>query len=320
MERMNANLMDVCAAYRLLLERNPDADGLLHYADKISRGLSVGALRSMFLGAGEFHDVRKSKIAPVKMYKDVVVVVDADEPEFGHTIAIHHSWEPHIVDLIRGHLAPGSVYVDVGANVGVMAFNAADVVGPSGKIIAFEPDTQNAARFLAGLKESALKNVLLYPFALSDRQEIRSLAGGSNAYLIGSQDSTRLVQAVRGDDLLAGEQRIDFIKLDVEGHEPFVLKGLSSTLRKHKPLVLCEYNPRCLTSHFSISPSSFAAMVFELTTAVEAIEHNGSRNSVSRSDDLLELWSTKNDDAVRSGFLPEGMLHFDLLFKVGKDE
>jgi hypothetical protein len=142
------------------------------------------------------------------------------------------------------------------------------------------------------------------------------MAGGANANLIPAKVPIRLVQTIQGDDVLFHEPRIDFIKLDIEGHEPLALRGLKKTLAKNKPLILCEFNPRCLISHASVPPERFAEQIFVITANVEAIEHDGRTNYVTTPTDLMDLWKTKNEQAVKAGFLPPGMLHFDLLFRV----
>ena len=139
------------------------------------------------------------------------------------------------------YLSHGHVFVDVGANVGVMSFHAAKIVGPTGKVISFEPNEDNICNFLHGVLENKFEAfVRLYPYALSAKAALFSLEGGSNTYLIKPAPGQRLTQSVRGDEILANEQRIDFIKIDIEGHEPFALQGLDQTLNRHKPLILCE--------------------------------------------------------------------------------
>ncbi|MBL7660180.1 FkbM family methyltransferase, partial [Escherichia coli] len=91
------------------------------------------------------------------------------EPEFGRCLAAGGGWEPHIATAITGQLEPGATFVDVGANVGVMSFQAAVKVGAAGRVLAFEPNTDNAALFRRGIVANDLGNVRLFPFALSDR-------------------------------------------------------------------------------------------------------------------------------------------------------
>ena len=60
----------------------------------------------------------------------------------------------------------------------------------------------------------------------------------------------------------------------------------------------------------------FAGELFRLTDTIEVIEHSGASQLVRRPTELLDLWIARNSEAVRSGLLPDGMLHFDLFFQV----
>jgi FkbM family methyltransferase len=314
---------DIVAAYRLILLREPDEIGLEHYGNKAAQGrLAVEELLPAFTSSTEYLRQNLRHFQPASAVVDVEmsgysVFVERDEPEFGRHIAQHKSWEPHIRAVIEEHLRPGDVFVDVGANVGVMTFAAAKRVGPAGVVVAFEPNKDNARMLLKGIAKNGFGGfVRLYPFALSEKQGLFGMEGFSNTYLVSAGSSERLVQSMRGDDILRGEPRIDFIKLDIEGHEPFALAGMQGVLRTHRPNVLCEFNPRCLRDHVGKLHEVFAEELFELTNAIAAIEYSGRRNTVTSPRELIELWSLRNREAVDAKLLPEGMLHFDLLFQV----
>lgn len=307
---------EIRLAYRLLLDREPDAGGLDHYLRLGERGLDLEGLRAQIMASPEYRSNFGSAAQRVIDMGHAKVVVDAGEPEFGRHIAAHGSWELHIMEIIKQHLKPGDTFVDIGANVGVMAFTAAAMVGSSGRVLAFEPHPDNIRQFLAGVSINGFQNVTLHGFALSDAQSIFSLFGTSNGYLMPEGQTVFQTVSLRGDPILAREERIDMIKIDIEGHEPQALAGIDETLRKHRPIVLGEFNPRCLKDHIGCPPAQFAEQLFGLTDKIEAIEHDGRINEVRTAAALLDLWDRKNAEAVATSFLPDGMLHFDLLFRV----
>lgn len=307
----------IAHAYRLLLDREPDPGGLEHYRRMAAEGrLTLARLREILLASEEYRTRARARRRRVDL-GGVVVILDPEDPAFGGSIAASGDWEPHIAATIARHLSPGATFVDIGANIGTMAFRAARLVGPAGKVIAFEPDPANAALFLQGVVANGFTQVTLLPVALSDAPAVFSLQGGSNAYMVAAETTEVMAQAMRGDDLLGAEPRIDLVKLDIEGHEPRALRGLGATLARHRPWVLAEFNPRCLRGHGGTDPADFAAQVFGLAPRVTAIRHDGREVACDSPAALLQLWQACDREAAASGHLPPGMAHLDLLFRVG---
>jgi FkbM family methyltransferase len=306
---------EIRLAYLMLLDREPDAEGLKHYnAKAAAEKYSIADLRNDIRSSQEYRRKKDGEIKEIDV-GGVVVVVDPRDPEFGSAIAKDGTWEPHIVSLILENLREGAVFVDIGANVGVMSFKAAAAVGSTGKVISFEPNPRNVQLFLRGVRANNFHHVTLLPFAASAYPAIFPVLGGSNSFLGREGADGNLVQGLPADEFLLSEPRIDLIKIDIEGHEPYAMSGLGKTLAKHRPYVLCEFNPRCLRDHFGAEPRQFADEIFAVASRVEIIEHSGHRFFADSADALMASWDEKNKLAVEAGLLPDGMLHFDLLFR-----
>ena len=309
-------LADIEAAYRLILGRSPDRGGFDIYRDHAENGMTLRQLRQHFLQSEEFRQTTGFEI-PVRVDSGgITFAVDANEPEFGRQIAEHGTWEPHLIEVLKRELGTGDVFVDVGANIGVMSFNAAAIVGPAGRVLAFEPMEDNILRFITGLAANKFANVKLFPFALSSERSTFAIQGSSNGYLMPKEAGSKQALALRGDDILIDEPRIDFVKIDIEGHEPYALDGLRETLKKHLPKILCEFNPRCLRDHIGRDPLEFAKQLFQLTDHIDAIDWDGTIVPVSDADTLIRVWHRQNESAVQTGRLPDGMAHLDLLLQV----
>jgi FkbM family methyltransferase len=156
--------------------------------------------------------------------------------------------------FILSRLPGDGVFLDVGANVGWHTLHAAQHL-VSGRVIAFEPVSWNLERLARNLELNGLRNVQVFPFALSDTEgpaEINSSFGGSgNATLAPRAEGTHVetISCVRLDDHPAGRSidRIDVVKIDVEGAELRALRGMEATLaRCGRPPILCEINPSML--------------------------------------------------------------------------
>ncbi|CAA9352054.1 MAG: hypothetical protein AVDCRST_MAG68-3732 [uncultured Gemmatimonadetes bacterium] len=151
-------------------------------------------------------------------------------------------WEE--MSFVRDYLAPGDGFVDVGANVGVYALLAASRVGPTGRVVCFEPGRQPLRRLRENLELNGLDNVEVLPFAVSDRAgTIRfDTAAGTTGHMASGGGATEEATSVRLDDVLP-EGAWAMGKMDIEGAEPLALRGAERHLAEMNPPVwLVEVN------------------------------------------------------------------------------
>lgn len=167
------------------------------------------------------------------------------------TIYMARTFEPHVTEYILTHLREGGVFVDVGANIGYYAVRAAARVGPSGHVMALEPEALNFSKLTANVaRNNVHHNTTCVQKAATDAPGTITLhlhpindGGHSIEVLPDSQAS----QAVAGDTLDAlvrttlGTRVPDLIKIDVEGFELGVLRGMTHLLDAvHPPEIICE--------------------------------------------------------------------------------
>ncbi len=167
-------------------------------------------------------------------------------------------FEPLVCAFIREHLTLGAVFLDVGANAGLMSLLACDVIGSAGRVIAFEPNPAVAELLRENVRHNHASNVQVVEAAVSDSAGILSLyvspydnTGKSSV----SQENARSkksvqVAAITLDSIVHQEAltRVDLIKIDVEGHEMSALKGARETLRVFHPTVIVEIIPAQLAA------------------------------------------------------------------------
>ncbi len=164
-------------------------------------------------------------------------------------------YEPEETAFLQASLKPGMTMIDVGANVGYMALLAAKAVGPSGTVVAIEPDPGNGELLRANLERNGYRNVSI------ERCAVGSAAGTAQLYRSAwNMGNHRLNPGAGGqaiaheaiavpvrtvDDLVVAHHlsRVDVIKMDVEGYEPGVLGGMTATLARFKPVILTEFWP-----------------------------------------------------------------------------
>jgi FkbM family methyltransferase len=172
-----------------------------------------------------------------------------------HAVTIHHVFEleqyAYRSDAIGIEARPGDVVIDGGACWGDTALYFADRVGPEGRVYAFEfsPDSLGVLQGNLRLNEQLAERVEIVPEALWDRVG-ESIAFGELGQLTSltaprtDANDGRVVTTTLDEWVeRAGIERVDLIKLDVEGAELRVLKGAERTIRRERPtLAVCVYH------------------------------------------------------------------------------
>lgn len=162
--------------------------------------------------------------------------------------------DPRLFDWSREFVREGDVVWDIGANVGLFTFAAANLSGPKGFVLAVEADVWlgDLLRQSVSTKPATSAPVEVLSSAASDAvgtQQFNIAARGrSTNHLAEVHGSTQtggvrnsvLVETVTLDSLLEKYDAPKVLKIDVEGAELQVLKGAHELLSKHKPTVLCE--------------------------------------------------------------------------------
>ncbi len=152
-------------------------------------------------------------------------------------------------------LPRGGVAIDVGAHKGAYSYWMARRVGRDGRVLAFEPQTRVASITRESLLAAGFTQVQVTQAAVSDTCGIATIALRRNsthgARLDGLTDTAgpvdhEEVEVITVDEAVrrAGVNRVDFVKIDVEGHEAAVLRGCAQTLRDHRPSVQVEIEAR----------------------------------------------------------------------------
>jgi FkbM family methyltransferase len=157
--------------------------------------------------------------------------------------------EPRTMATVRRCVSTGDTALDIGANAGYYTLPLAQFVGPTGRVVAFEPTQWAYEKLQANVGLNDFANIRTEKLALSDSAAERDIASSETAFraswpLAGGPQlrPAELVQFVRLDDYVRGENidSVDFVKIDVDGFELRVLRGAVETLRRFRPPVLVE--------------------------------------------------------------------------------
>jgi FkbM family methyltransferase len=171
--------------------------------------------------------------------------VQADLFWFGHK----DYWETH---HLRNLLQRGSVLFDVGANIGYYAVTLSAALGRECRVHAFEPFPSSYERLMTNITLNNLtETISAHRLALSDRERVTHMRirVGSNSGSARLDTTGERIPTTTLDSFCSTHRidRVDFVKIDAEGHEEFVLVGGAQTIRQHRPLILLELDPPVLS-------------------------------------------------------------------------
>ena len=164
---------------------------------------------------------------PADMIKQVIVAGD--------------KWERHSFDLLDEHIVPGSVVVEVGAHIGTHTVRIGQLVGPWGRVYAFEPQRKIYRELHHNLALNGVTNVVALRMAIgSGDTRIVEM----NPATPGNEGGTGVGAGGDAAELRSldsfGFERLSVLKIDVETYENEVLDGAEETIRRTRPVILIE--------------------------------------------------------------------------------
>jgi len=146
------------------------------------------------------------------------------------------------VEFLRGTVKPGMEVFDIGANIGFYAALLSSLVGEKGRVHAFEPEAANY-RHLA-LNVGKKKNIVLNNSAIGNRTGRTKLYHSielntrHQTYDAGEERRHTEADIIRLDDYCRNGEKVDFIKIDVEGYEYHALLGMEETIKRSIDVVI----------------------------------------------------------------------------------
>ncbi len=166
-------------------------------------------------------------------------------------------WEPAVVRELSRALRPGDVFFDLGAYVGPFTLLASRLVGPSGRVVAFEPDPRTRDVLERNLAANAVTNVTVVPCAVGDHAgTVRFLASGDSAGRVGDTGDVEVPQVTLDGWCAEHGLQPTVMKVDIEGGEAGALDG-SAAVRGVRALVLEVHEPPLRAQ--SVDPAGFLA-------------------------------------------------------------
>jgi FkbM family methyltransferase len=203
-----------------------------------SRDRREAIVRSLCMGTYLGNDTVLCRV--LGRYK---MLVDATDMVISPHLICDGFWEMWHTEVMARLLKPGMTAVDIGANLGYFTLLMADLVGPTGRVHAFEPNAAMAARLRGSLGINGFEGwATLHEMALGDRNGRARLLvpegepGGG--HVVDRDYPGAMDVRLRSFDAMPELAQADYIKMDVEGAEPQVWAGMQARLRDSRPLTI----------------------------------------------------------------------------------
>lgn len=168
------------------------------------------------------------------------MTVDVSE-YVGAKLFFNGEFERHVTDYFTQNIRPGDTFFDIGTHIGLMSMVAARAVGPTGQVHAFEPGEKQRRLLNQNVAHNGFNHIRVNPIALSDHAGVGIFQSGPTENLgqskVKDQGEGVRVELLPLDDYVAKNniQRLDAIKIDVEGAELRVFKGAAESIKRFKP-------------------------------------------------------------------------------------
>jgi FkbM family methyltransferase len=243
------------------------------------------------------------------------ILVDTKSLDIGVHLLTLGRWEPPYMALFARLVRPGDTVLDLGANLGVYTLMAARLVGPAGRVHAFEPNPRLAHLVNLSIRINGFApRAQVHRVAASDRTGVAQLfltdshSGGGSLAATGEQrDATgeakhavecRLVPL---DTLFPDPaMKVDVIKMDVEGHEGPALRGMRLLLARSPDLrIMMEFGPQMMRASGMAAPE-VVAFLEGLGLSAWTIDHEGGITPIAWAELAAQTSGLQNILAARS--------------------
>ena len=263
---------------------------------------SYKIIKKIFEGKGltKFSTVRKIKKYALDNFKTEFVYVQGNkiflDEEDCLQLSVNEVIEPVETKLFNDIIKNGEILLDVGANIGYFTLLMAKLSGPSGKVFSFEPEDKNFKILEKNVKINNYQNVVLEKKGVSDRNGINKFFLSSKNTGMHSLQKIRddvkevKIDVIKLDDYFSAldlAEKISLIKIDVEGAEFQVLKGMKTILKNKNLKLLIEFIPEHLKKH-GTNPGDVLKILEDNNFKIYQINENTKELELKEIDDILD--------------------------------
>jgi FkbM family methyltransferase len=248
----------------------------------------------------------------LQLFQRIFVVAGSDVDDYYRAFPSGSDVTDSVLLAIRPFLADDAICIDVGANIGLYSLAFA-WLAPRGRVYAFEPSPDTFDHLSQNVQNNDLDNVETFKLALGDQAEgtvhfhdfpfftAGSFAVDDDSFLTSEALGSNYFEAPATtlDSFVAehGIDRIDLVKIDVEGAELSVLDGAKETLSALQPMVVLEFTSFGFTLHQGILPQAALARIRAIFPYVYVMDRRD--GSLRRLSTARDTYAFLYDNGIR---------------------
>lgn len=295
--------------YRLILGREPESESVI--ASKMNCA-DTAELSGQLLYCDEFISKQPSFMPPLNQW------VLIDHP-LGFRLWLNladtaiawpimrQDFELPEIAFLTNHLKAGDTAIDIGANIGFYSLIFANIVGPSGRVIGFEPMSFLYERAAMSVRESGFEHCVIHNVALGSEPASAQLVyapgspnwGGAYLSFDGSvlpDHASQTVPVRRFSEYLEGIKP-NLVKIDIEGGEYLVMLEAHEILAETKPIILSEIHSEQLRRVSGVSTAEYIGLMKDMGYRCFEVSESGKTRMEFNGDELFEV--------VNVAFMPD---------------
>jgi FkbM family methyltransferase len=231
------------------------------------------------------------KIAEYDWFKIYTITNDC----MGRDILNGVCWESHIVSFLNQNLGEDSIFIDVGSNYGWHSIIASNICK---EVHSFEPQNLMYKIQKMSLLENNIENVIIYDIALGEKNKKSQMSRidyqkeGVNIGDLSIGNGGEDIEVITLDSM--NMEKIDIIKIDVQGYEKFVLEGAIESIKKHKPIMIVEFEEFQLKK-FGYGSTELFDFIRSMDYEIYYLEYHYPSDHVCVHHSMVEEFETNNN-------------------------
>jgi FkbM family methyltransferase len=214
-------------------------------------------------------------------------------------LSVFGDYEKVETELVRRTLREGDVVLDLGAHIGYYTTLCAKLVGPAGRVYAFEPAPETFRILSDNLARNGISNVEALNAAVGAQSTEGQLFLGSNRLDHHAFDRSGIghsvpIRVLAVDDVITDPRGVQFVKMDIQGGEPAALHGMTRTLERTRNVrILTEFWPAGIT-RAGFDPAAFLHDLDSMGFRISELDHRDGSLAERTAAMLLDRsWGAK---------------------------